>query len=119
MTIQNVRIRGTMLGPEDHGIMTFMLDLEAPGFGIGYGGYALDHRDRGSDTCVPNSGGWGYQAIRGLLEAVGVASWERLSGTLCLVEFDDGPGSSGRVLRIGHIVEDRWFDLAKYMEERK
>ena len=43
--IKNARIRSTMLGREDHGILTFMIDLEYGGGGQGFGGYGLDEYD--------------------------------------------------------------------------
>ena len=40
--IKNARITRTTLGVEDHGILTAFLHLEGDGWGIGFGGYALD-----------------------------------------------------------------------------
>lgn len=114
MTIHNAKITSIQLGPEDHGIMTFMLHLETSSFNIGYGGYALDWRDSGGDgVCLPIA--HAYQAIRYLLDTLAVPQWERLPNTLCRIDYDDGLGCSGKIRRIGHIMEDRWFDLAAYM----
>lgn len=43
--IENGKITGTMLGKEDHGIMTFWLFVEFDSGVCGYGGYALDSYD--------------------------------------------------------------------------
>lgn len=113
MTIYNAKITSTMLGVEDHGIMTFFIHLEWEGHGIGYGGYALD------EPVKPyrKGSGHGYQAIRHLLETLEVDKWEGLKNLFCRIDFDNGPGCSGKVIRIGHIIKEKWFDLASYMKE--
>lgn len=92
--------------------MTFFLNLEwEDGMCGGFGGYALDQHV-GRDQ--PRVAGPGYQAIRCILETLGVDSWEKLPGTLCRIE-ERGSG----IGRIGHIMEDRWFNLAVYMEDHR
>ncbi len=112
-TIVNAKIKSTMLGIEDHGIMSFFVNIEWPGAGCGFGGYALDgHAGEGK----PRTGcGHGYQAIRRILETVGAASWEKLPGTLVRIEEQ---GWGGRLTKIGHIMEDRWFDIDDWMKEQ-
>lgn len=43
--IKNARITSTMLGREDHGIMTFMIYISAEGITCGVGGFCLDEFD--------------------------------------------------------------------------
>jgi len=109
--IKNGKITSTMLGIEDHGIMTFFLTVQWPGSGCSFGGYSLDAY--GGEGEPRRSSGVGYQAIRRILETLGVDRWEKLPGTLIRLE-DEGPG--GRLTKIGHIMEERWFDLAEYMK---
>lgn len=109
--IVNAKIVSTMLGVEDHGIMSFMLFVEWPNAGCGFGGYALDHHNGEAEE--RRGDGHAYQAIREILSTLGVASWEKLAGTLIRIE-DNGPG--GRLTKIGHIIEDRWFDIEEYMK---
>lgn len=111
MTIQNAEITSTMLGIEDHGTMTFFLMLKWPGAGCGLGGYTLDqHGGRGK----PRVGhGMSYQAIREILETLKVNKWEDLPGTICRVE-ENGLGRG--IDKIGHIMEDRWFNLKEWMQ---
>ena len=114
MTVCNAKITGTMLGIEDHGILTFFVFLEGKGWGQGLGGFALDqYKDRERDGGERESIGAGLAAIRKILETVGVEKWENLPGTLIRVERS-GLGSSVPP-RIGHILEDRWFDLGEFM----
>jgi hypothetical protein len=109
--IQNARIRRTTLGYEDHGILTFMLILEWPGAGVGFGGYALDRPERNEDNVTIRRGSaFGMEAIRSVLEVVGVEKWEDLPGQPVRI---DGGGWGEKVARIGHIMEDKWLDLSE------
>lgn len=92
--IVNARIRKTMIGIEDRGIFTAWVFLEWESSSQGFGGYFLEN------VCGP---AW----IRQVLEAVGVYSWEDLPGKY--VRIDREPA---KILRIGHIIEERWFDPA-------
>lgn len=102
---ENAQIVDTMLGIEDHGILTFMLHLEMNGgsSGIGYGGYRLDGKRK--DGKVTS---FCADSIRGVLETVGVDKWEDLKGKFIRIESE---GWGGRCLRIGHITKDKWLDL--------
>ena len=102
-TIKNAQITGTMLGVEDHGILTFMLYLDYGGSGQGFGGYALDCYDKERKVRVGEASG--IDLIRGILDTLEVRSWEELKGTHCRVVADHM-----RVYRIGHFLKDRWFN---------
>lgn len=41
MEIKNAKITKTMLGREDHGIMTFMIFVHTDMYDVGVGGYAI------------------------------------------------------------------------------
>jgi hypothetical protein len=113
--IANAQIKSTMLGIEDHGIMTFFVFLEwGGGMGCGMGGYALDQPNgRG----LPRIGsGPSYQAIRNILEILKLEKWEQLPGTFCRIEYN---GLGRGIDKIGHIIEDRWFDLKEHMKAVK
>lgn len=115
METVNAKIANTMLGFEDHGIMTFFLYLEWPGAGQGLGGFAIDIGSRESGE--RRGFGAGISAIRKILEVVGVQKWEDLKGKLVRAKVD-GWGSS-RVPIIGNILEDKWFDLKDFMERHR
>ncbi len=99
----NARIKSTMLGIEDHGIMTCYLNLEQNGKGQGFGGYGLDgpYNDTTRQR-EPNKlcGFW----IKRIMETVGVYKWEDLVGKYVRVV-----GTSGEIYGIGNIIEDKWF----------
>ena len=94
MQIVNAKIVGTMLGLEDHGIFTYMIDLDYGGSsGQGFGGYSL-------------GGEYTNKVILGIMKTVGVETWEKLRGNYVRVEI----GDDGRIRRIGNLLEDIWFN---------
>lgn len=106
MKIKNAKIQSTMLGREDHGIMTFMIYIAADGIACGVGGYCLDEFNSTTQTRVFRAKS--MEAISKVLEVVGVDKWEDLPGKYIRFE-DNGIGSI--VTKIGNIIEDKWFDL--------
>ncbi len=99
MKIKNAFIKRTFLGVEDHGILTYFLHLEGSGWGQGFGGHICD----GNFLAV---------SIRKILETLKVESWEKLPGTHIRMQGDDD-----KIHRIGHILEDRWYDIAEHSKE--
>lgn len=93
---ENMRIKSTMLGREDHGILTAFLNLEGNGCGQEFGGWSLD--SAGSPDAA--AGFW----ISRVLEVVGANEWEGLPGKYVRVVRD-----RGLIVGIGHITENRWF----------
>lgn len=110
--IKNARITSTMLGREDHGIMTFMIHIDAGDFSCGVGGYCLDEFSPAAQTRVFRAKS--MKAISEILNAVGVDKWEDLPGKYIRFE-DDGWGST--VTKIGNIIDDKWFDMKNFFSE--
>ena len=101
---KNARIVGTMLGKEDHGIFTFMIDLRYDGTGNsdsrqGAGGICLG--DKVGSICGP--------MIVRILEVVGVITWEELPGKPIRVKAEHI-----KVHAIGHYLEDEWINFADF-----
>jgi len=93
----NAIIESTMLGYEDHGMLTCFLNLKQQGLGQGFGGYRLD-----------SSKGWSLGTdfwVKRILQVTGVGKWEDLKGTYVRVEGED----FGVIKGIGHITDDKWF----------
>lgn len=107
--IENMKITGTMLGYEDHSVLTCWLYLEGDGCGVGFGGYALDAYDKAKGKRVAL--GVGFDAIAEILHTLDLRSWEELPGTFIRANTD-GPG--GRCSKIGHLMKDRWFSFEDY-----
>lgn len=106
--VTNARIRSTMLWIEDHGIMTFFLNLEWSGAGQGFVGYALDSK-AGEIGHVKS-----IICLRRILETVGVEKWEDLKGQLIRIKKDD---EWGQIKAIGHIIDDKWLDIDAFWKE--
>lgn len=112
--IENVVIESTMLGYEDHGILTAFIFIKGSGWGGGFGGYGMDSYDKKQDkrVGVPFCG----EFIAAVLSTVGVDKWESLKGKHIRVESE---GWGGTIRRIGHIIEDKWFDPKELAERLK
>lgn len=110
--IRNARITSTMLGREDHGIMTFMLYIDAGVFSCGVGGFCLDEFSTASQIRVFQAKS--MRVISEILNVVGVDKWEDLPGKYIRFE-DNGLGST--VTKIGNIVNNKWLDMKNFFAE--
>ena len=103
--IKNAKIASTMLGVEDHGILTCWLYLEYDGGGQGFGGYSLDTPDKARTHEFRRVGcAWGMEFINRILAVVGVEKWEQLPGKHIRVKAEHS-----KVHAIGNIIKDNWF----------
>jgi len=96
--IKNAYIKRAEIIIEDHGLLTAFLDLNYGGMGQGFGGRCLFNEKFKDQDCCGNF-------IWGCLKICGVDSWGRVAGSHVRVISD-----SDKVHRIGHIIEDIWFD---------
>lgn len=112
--IENGKITGTMLGKEDRGIMTFWIFIEFASGVCGYGGYALDSYDTQTKKRIGSAAG--MQAIAEILDCVGVAKREDLTGAFIRCEHQ---GWGGKMIRIGNLIKDKWFSLETFFKEVK
>lgn len=58
----------------------------------------------------------GMQAIAEILDCVGVAKWEDLTGAFIRCEHQ---GWGGKIIRIGNLIKDKWFSLEAFFKEVK
>lgn len=107
--IVNAKITGTMLGFEDHGIMTFFVYLEWDGAGVGFGGYGLDEYNPELKKRV--GVGMSLDLLKEIMEVVGVEKWEDLKGKYCRVE-SGGWGESA--IAIGNLLKDKWINPKEF-----
>ena len=110
--VENCKIESTMLGYEDHGILTCWLFLEGDGWNAGFGGYALDDYDESKGRRVASTKG--LQTIAEILNALELDSWEKLPGTFIRAETD---GWGGKCTKIGHLIKDKWFSWEGFFSE--
>lgn len=101
---ENARISGVRLGFDRDIFLTFWVTVEGKGWGQSIGGYVLAKKGE------PEGFAKGFAAIANLLNVVGVESWEELRGQLIRVKDVGGPGSSTPPV-IGHIIDDKWWDI--------
>lgn len=111
------KITGTMLGVEDHGILTSFLFVEYRGGGEqGVGGYALDTYDKELEERVGTA--YGCEFIRRTLNTVGVHKWENIIGKHIIVFCDDGDSFLGRrPLGIGNIDDPKKYFMFEDLRE--
>lgn len=110
--IINAKITSTMLGIEDHGIMTCFVYLEWEGGGVGFGGYGLDEYDKKLEKRV--GAGMGLDFIKEIMEVVGVGKWEDLPGRYVRVHVD----SWGKPVKgIGNLLKDKWLYPKEFFNE--
>ena len=99
--IRNARITSTMLGIEDHGIFTAVVQLEGNGWSQGFGTYCYGAALKASPAQAMSA----LRFIQEVCRIAGVDSWEKLPGKYVRMEFDNC-----KVYRIGSILGDDWFD---------
>jgi hypothetical protein len=109
--IKNALIENTMLGIEDHGIMSFWLYLDYGGSGQGVGGYALDDFKEDLNRRIGTAEG--MELIGRILRVVGVSKWEDLKGQHIRVKTG---GWSGPVKVIGHFMKDNWLNFEEFFK---
>ena len=122
MKEENGVIESTMLGTEDHGILTAFIYCKFDGMSQGFGGYGFDQpiKDKDGEFLHREGVAWGMEFIRRVLDTIEVGTWEQLKGKPIRVRRD-GNGWGGKIVAIGHYYKDRWFnpteDLAHLMPE--
>jgi hypothetical protein len=104
MEIENARISSVRLGFDRDIFLSFWVTVEGKGWGQGVGGYVLSKQGDSEGY------GKGFAAIANLLAVVGVESWEELKGQLIRVKHRGTAGSSEPPI-IGHIIDDKWWDI--------
>lgn len=115
--IVNAQIKATMLGFEDHGILTCMIHLEWPGAGVGVGGYSMCTPQGARGQGARRIGtAYGTSLIMALLDTVGVRTWEDLPGKYVRV-VDNGAGSQCK--KIGNLLEEKWLDMDEFAAKFK
>lgn len=110
--IINAKITATMLGKEPHNIFTCSLCIEWSYCGCWYGDYALDmpnkEKRKREGTAI------GMSAIMELLNTLDINTWEELKGQYIRIELENN-----RIVRIGHLLENKWFSFKEFFENNK
>jgi hypothetical protein len=99
--IETAQIERTLIGFEDHGIFAVSLSFKGSGWGQGTGCYALGEMDSLD------------RFVRGVLGALQVRQWEDLPNTFVRIRR-----VSDRIVGVGHLMEERWFNITEWSEKR-
>lgn len=103
--VEKASIMKTQLGYEDHGLPTAYVTLVLSTGGVqAFGGLNLTSEDEMK------------KFVTGVLNAVGVSSWEQLPGRLVRVKHAGGP--LGNIIGIGHILKEKWYIPEEWLEEK-
>jgi hypothetical protein len=103
--VENASIMKTHLGYEDHGLPTAYLTLELSTGGVqAFGGLNLTSDDEMK------------KFVTGVLNAVGVSSWEELPGRPVRVKHAGGP--LGNIIGVGNIMKEKWYIPEEWLEEK-
>jgi hypothetical protein len=108
-------VRSTMLGWEDHGIFTAMLDLESPSSGQSAGAYFLDDRREREDDAVGTASGVDY--LQRIMRVVQVRSWEKVQGQQVIALRAEPYGSVVGIANIADDDDGRVFVFQDWAEE--
>ena len=113
MITKNAIIRGAQISCDEPGYLTVWLQLDYDGGTQAFGGWAL---------YLPPS--WKYHKVEGTaghfifrcMEIAGVSSWDDMPGKTLRVRKES---ELGKIVAIGHIVKDDWFDPQNDFAELK
>lgn len=86
----------TMLGYEDHGILTAYVGLDFGGLHQGAGGYSFDEWDAALNRRVVRSG-FGLAFVAAVINAAGVTKWEDVKGRT-LFALTEGEGFGQKIV---------------------
>jgi len=111
MKEQNAVITSARLTKSEKGILSMWLMLDYGGSAQGFGGYVLYIPQ---DYKFHNIHGFAGHWIWRCLEIAGVEDFSELTGRTVRVRLDK---SYGKIIAIGHIIKDDWFDPSKELEE--
>jgi hypothetical protein len=103
--VKNAIITGAELSNDDHGVLSGWLWLDYGVLNQAFGGIALYlPKSFTHHTVESPAGHWIFR----VLEIAGVGKWSELPGKTIRVK-----ALPGKVIEIGHIVKDDWFNPEK------
>jgi len=112
--IRNAQITKVDLSMADHGVLTLELFIKSRPFECCIGGYVLG---KGYLNAKEFKGyAKGIEEIMRIMDVVGVDRFNDMKGKYIRIETD---GWGTIVHKIGHIIEDKWFDYYEFYKEER
>ena len=112
--IKNAKITSADLSMADHGVLCLRLGLQGDSWGVVFGGYVLGKGYVGADDFSGSEKG--IEEIMRIMDTVGVERFGDLKNKYVRVELN---GWGGCVKKIGHIIEDKWFDYEEFYRKEE
>lgn len=107
---ENAKITDVSLGINGHCCLTFSIVLKGSGWGTCFGGYNLAFFN-GTTFKGSESSEKGLEALKRIMDVVGVAKWEDIKGHYVRVKQQDR-----LVVGIGNIIENKWFEPREFFK---
>jgi len=114
--IKNAVIESAIIDTGDRGLLTAWLMLDYGGSGQGFGGFCLYLPK--SFKHFTEKGDFAGHFIYRCMEIAGVTSWDKIKGKTIRVKMDND-GLGGKIVAIGHIVKDDWFNPGEDFEKMR
>lgn len=114
-----MRIKSTMLGTEDHGIVTAYLHCEVNGSSVGVGGYSLDTPVESDRSFAREGTAYGLDHLLRIMETVGVSRWEALPGKDVIVLSEGSGGWGSMAVGIANLLDSKVLIFSEHLAEWK
>lgn len=119
-TVKNAIIEDVTIDMGDRNLLTVWLHLDyGDGLYQGFGGYSLylskAYRHHGECQQHNYAGHFIYRCM----EIAGVENWKDIKGKSIRVESEGENGFSSKIVAIGHICKDDWFNPSEDFNKMK
>lgn len=111
--IINMVIEKADISMENYGVAVLQMGLKGSGYGCTYGGYVLGIGYLGAKYFDGSNAG--MESILRIMDVVGVESFADIKGKY-IRAATTGCGKSVKI--IGNILEDRWFDIKSFYDDK-
>ena len=112
--IINMAVRNANISMKECGAAELLMTIEGSGYGCIYGGYVIGHGYLGSKDFSGSD--MGMESILRIMDVVGAETFNDIKGKYIRAAFK-GLGSSVKI--IGNILEDKWFDIESFFEDKR
>lgn len=112
--IINMIVRNANISMKECGAVELLMTIEGAGYVCIYGGYVIGHGYLGAKDFSGSD--MGMESILRIMDVVGVETFNDIKGKYIRAAFK-GLGSSVKI--IGNILEDKWFDIESFFEDKQ